>query len=146
MARADIPNGCRTGHGDRTKVLVAIEPRAYRTVIGRAIQMLRPHLEVAVVEPDHLLAEVVRLDPALVICSQTKPSTSDGERVWVEFRPYDEATAKVCVGGRCARLFEPNLDDLLSVVDAAEQLFRMPPDLPAASCLASYGNGGETSG
>jgi hypothetical protein len=67
---------------------------------------------------------VARLDPALVIYSQTKPSTSDDERVWVEFRPYDEASAKVCVSGRCTRLDEPNLDDLLSVVDGAERLFR----------------------
>jgi hypothetical protein len=80
---------------------------------------------------------VARLDPALVIRSQTKPSTSDDERIWVEFRPYDEASAKVCVGGRCTRLNEPNLDDLLSVVDGAERLYRTPPDLPAASCLAS---------
>jgi len=146
MARADIPNGRRTSHGDRTTFLVAIEPRAYRTIIGHAIQMLRPHLEVAVVEPNHLPAEVARLDPALVISGRTKPSTSDDERVWVKFRPYDEASAKVCVGGRCARLHEPNLDDLLSVVDEAERLFRTPSDLPAASCLASYGNGDETSG
>ena len=89
---------------------------------------------------------MARLDPALVIRGQTKPSTSDDERVWVEFRPYDEASAKVCVGGRCTRLNEPNLEDLLSVVDGAERLFRTPPDLPAASCLGSYGNGGETSG
>ena len=89
---------------------------------------------------------MARLDPALVIRSQTKPSTSDDERVWVQFRPYDEASAKVCVGGRCTRLNEPNLDDLLSVVDGAERLVRTPPALPAASCLASYGNGDETSG
>jgi hypothetical protein len=146
MARADTTNGCRTGHGDRTKVLVAIEPRAYRTVIGRAIQMLRPHLEVALVEPDDLSAEVAHLDPALVICGRPRPPTSDGERVWAVYRPYDETSAKVCVGGGCARLFDPNLDDLLSVVDGAERLFQKSPDLPAASCLASYGNGGEFSG
>jgi hypothetical protein len=67
---------------------------------------------------------VARLDPALVIRSQTNPSTTDDERVWVEFRPYDEASAKVCVGGRCTRLNEPNLDDLLSVVDGAERRLR----------------------
>lgn len=45
---------------------------------------------VADVEPDDLPAEVGRLDPALVICGQPRPPTSDGERVWVEYRPYDE--------------------------------------------------------
>ena len=146
MKRADIPNTCPASHDDRTKILVALEPRAYRTVIGRAIQILRPHLEVAVVEPDNLQAEVARLDPALVISSQPKPATSAGGPAWVELRPYDEASAEVCIGGRCAQLYEPDLDDLLSVVDEAERLSRTPPELPAASCLASYGNGGETSG
>ena len=145
MARADILHGCRTSHGDRTRVLVAKEPRAYRTVTGRAIQMLRPNLEVAVVEPDDLPAEVGRPDPALAICGQPRPPTSDAGRVWAVYRPF-ETSARVCVGDGCARLFDPNLDDLLSVVDGAERLFQTPPNLPAASCLASYGNGGESSG
>jgi hypothetical protein len=146
MMREVIPNEHPTSRDDRTKILVAVVPRAYRTVIGRAIQALRPHLEVTVVEPEDLQAEVARSDPALVICSQPKPATSDGGPAWAEFCPYDEAPTKVCIRGRCARLYEPNLDDLLSVVDEAERLSRTTPDLPVASCLASYGNGGETSG
>ncbi len=146
MRKDEIPNGCPTSHDDRTRILVAIEPRAYRTVIGRAIQILRPHLVVAVVEPDDLQAEVARLDPALVICSQPKPATSDGGPVWVEFRPYDEASVKVCICGRIARLYEPNLDDLISMVDEADRLRQIPTERPVASCRASYGDGGEESG
>src|SRR5215211_6670010 len=110
-----FPTGARPSHDGRTKILVAVEPRAYRTTIGRAIQILRPHLEVTVVEPDDLQAEVAHLDPVLVISGQPKPATSDGGPAWVEFRPYNEASAKVCIGGRCAQLYEPNLDYLLSV-------------------------------
>jgi hypothetical protein len=84
--REDIPNGCPTSRDDRTKILVAVELRAYRTAIGRAIQVLRPHLEVTVDEPDELQTEVARLEPALVICSQPKPATSDGGPAWVELR------------------------------------------------------------
>jgi hypothetical protein len=43
MKRADIPNRSPTSHDYRTKILVAMEPRASRTVIGRAIQVLRRH-------------------------------------------------------------------------------------------------------
>jgi hypothetical protein len=146
MRKDDIPNRCPTGNGGRTKTLVAIEPRAYRTVIGRAIQILRPQLEVTVVEPEDLQAKVARLDPALVISGQPKPATSDGGPAWVEFRPYDELSAKVYIGGRRAQLYDPNLDDVLTVVDEAESLSPTPPELPAASCLPSYGNGGKTSG
>jgi len=146
MRKDDIPNRCPTGNGGRTKILVALEPHAYRTVIGRAIQILHPHLEVTVVKPDDVQAEVARLDPALVISSQRKPATSDGGPAWVEFRPYDEVSAKVYIGGRRAQLHEPNLDDVLTVVDEAERLSRTPPELPVASSLATYENGGETSG
>ena len=146
MSKEYISSGCPTSRDDRTKILVAVEPRAYRSVIGRVIQVLRPHLEVAVVEPDELQAEVARLEPALVISSQPKLATSDGGPAWVELRPDEEASAKVCIGGRCARLYEPNLDDLLSVVDEAERFGRTPPGAPVASCLTSHGNGGEDCG
>jgi hypothetical protein len=146
--REVIPNECptnRDNRDDRTKILVAVEPRAYRTAIGRVIQDQRPHLEVTVVEPDDLQAEVAHLDPALMICSQPKPATSDRWPAWVEFRPYDEASVKVCIGGRFARLYEPNSDDLLSVVDEAERFGEIRTERQVASCLASYGNEGEGS-
>jgi hypothetical protein len=143
MMREVIPNGCPTSRDDRIKILVALAPRAYRTVIGRAIQALKPHLEVTVVEPDELHAKVARLEPALVISSQPKPTTSEGGPAWVDFRPYDEPSASVCIGGRCARLFEPGLNDLLSVVDEAERLSRTPPGAPVVSCPTSCGNSGE---
>ncbi len=146
MRREDITSGCERKPDEPTKVMVALEPRAYRTTIGRAIQVLRPHLEVTVVEPDELGEEVAHLDPALVISSQPKPATSEGGPAWVELRPYDEASARVCIGGRCTRLYEPNLDDLLSVVDEAQRLSRTPPGALLTSCLASGENGGEESG
>src|SRR5215207_3162129 len=60
MRRGDIPTGCATNPDDRKRVVVAVEPRAYRTAIGSAIQALRPHREVTVVEPDELQAEMAR--------------------------------------------------------------------------------------
>jgi hypothetical protein len=139
MRRGDITSGRERKPDNRTRVLVAVEPRAYRSAIGSVIQALRPHLEVTVVEPDELHAEVARLEPALVISSQPRPATSDGGPAWVELRLYEEASARVCIGGRCARLYDPNLYDLLSVVDEAERLSRTPPEGPLDLCLASYG-------
>ena len=37
---------------ERPKVLVAIEPRAYRDAIGRVVGDLRPSLDVRVVQPE----------------------------------------------------------------------------------------------
>ena len=41
---------------------------------------------------------------------------------------------------------EPDLDELLSVVDEAERFGQTPPEGPVALYLASYGNGGEDNG
>jgi hypothetical protein len=47
---------------------------------------------------------------------------------------------------RAVVTIEPDSDDLLSVVDEAERFGKTPPEASVASCLASYGNGGEDSG
>ena len=48
------------------QLIVAIEPRSYRQVIGQAIRALRPHVKVTILEPDTLGAGVRRLEPELV--------------------------------------------------------------------------------
>ena len=104
------------------RVLMAIEPRSYREVIGEAIRGLRPHLEVVIVEPDALEPEMARLDPELVICSRPSIVATNGRPAWIEFRPYDQPAATIYVGGRRFELEEVELEDLLSVVDEAERL------------------------
>ena len=66
--------------------MVAIEPLAYRTIIGNALQGLRPRVEVAC------------LKPGLVISEFSKPSGSS-EIAWIEFRPYNKALARVMYRG-----------------------------------------------
>ena len=104
------------------RVLMAIEPRSYREVIGEAIQGLRPHLEVTIIEPDALEPEMARLDPGLVICSRPSTAPANGRPGWIEFRPYAQPAAKIYVGGQRFELEEVDLEDLLSVVDEAERL------------------------
>ena len=104
-------------------VLMAIEPRSYRQVIGRTIQALRPHIEVVVLAPDTLEAGVTRLDPELVFADRPASSSSGGP-AWVEFRPYEEPPARVRLAGRSWELEEVDLPDLLSIVDRAEELAR----------------------
>jgi hypothetical protein len=105
-------------------VLVAIEPRSYRQVIGQTIQALRPHVEVVVLDPDTLEAGVARLDPDLVFANRPDTSAPTGRPAWVEFRPYEEPPARVCLAGRTWELEEVELSDLLSIVDEAEELSR----------------------
>ena len=88
------------------KVVMAAEPRVYREAIGETIKDLKPHIEVAIVDPEDLKRAVSNLDPELVICSQPDTFTPEGRPAWIEFRPYDEPTAKVCLGGRYSELEE----------------------------------------
>ncbi len=106
------------------RVLMSIEPRSYREVIGEAIRGLRPHLEVAIVEPDALEPEMARLDPELVIFSRPSIAATNGSPARIEFRPYDQPEARIYVGGRHFELEKVELEDLLSIVDEAERLAR----------------------
>ncbi|QIN81970.1 hypothetical protein GBA63_04410 [Rubrobacter tropicus] len=105
--------------GDRPVVLVAVEPRLYASAIGTAIGRLRPRLDLRVVDPDDLAAEVRRLGPRLVLCSQPyRRSGRDGGPVWVEFYPYAEAPKiSIRADGHCSTLEDADLEDLLSIVD-----------------------------
>ncbi len=105
------------------RILLAVEPRSYREAIGSAIRGLRPHVEVAIVEPGVLASEVVRLDPELVVCGQPDTVTPNRRPAWVEYRPYDD-WAEVCLDGRRSKLADVQLDDLLSIVDETEELAR----------------------
>jgi hypothetical protein len=110
------------------RIVMAVEPRSYREAIGSAIRALRPHVEVDIVEPGVLASEVVRLDPELVICGQPDTVTPNRRPAWVEYRPYDE-WAEVCLEGRRSKLADVQLDDLLSIVDEAEELTRTKGEL-----------------
>src|SRR4028118_868679 len=83
-------------------VLMAIEPRSYRQVIGRTIQALRPHIEVVVLEPSTLEAGVARLGPDLVFADRPDEACAPNGRpaAWVEFRPYEEPPARGRLAGR----------------------------------------------
>ncbi len=109
-------------------VLVAVEPRSYRQVIGQIIQALRPHIEVVVLEPSTLGAGVTRLRPGLVFANRPDTFAPNGRPAWVEFRPYEEPPARVCLAGRRRELGAVELDDLLSLVDEAEELSRARRD------------------
>ena len=110
------------------KVLIAVQPRSYREAIGEALRGLRPHLMVAIVEPEDLFVEVGQFEPELVFADQPDTLQSAGGRSWVEFRPYEEPPAKITLGGSLRELKEIDLPELLAVVDEAEELARTSRD------------------
>ena len=129
MAEAGEPREPRriaaaSGNDGPMKVLVAVEPRAYREAIGLTLQALRPQVRVAMCEPDDLLSEVSRLGPQLVIYSWPGADpVPEGVLGRVELRLSDtRQTATVAIGGHRSEVVNVELEDLLTAVDRTESL------------------------
>jgi hypothetical protein len=102
---------------DAPLVLFALRPRFYSEAIGRVVAELRPRLEVLVVEPEDLPAEMGRRTPALVLCSHPRPDGRDADAVrWAEYRPYEDPEV-VRVDGHDVLLPGLCLEDLIGLVD-----------------------------
>ena len=102
------------------KVLVSFRKShySYGEAIGRALEHLRPRLEVSVAGSEELAEEVSRLRPDLVISD--RPKGADIIADWVEIPTDVYPVSRICVGGRCRRSRNPSFDELLAVVDEAE--------------------------
>lgn len=100
------------------RVLVAMEPRSYREVIGYAIQGLRPNIAVSVADPRMLAAEVARLGPEMVIYSSPGEPPA-GITTWLEVPENPALPATLYQEGRRSELPEFDLPILLAVLDNA---------------------------
>ena len=52
---------------------MAVESRSYRQVMGKAVQALRPHVEVVVFDSSTLVAGITHLDPNIAF--ENRPET-----------------------------------------------------------------------
>ena len=106
------------------RVLVALEWRSYREAIARALQYRRPQAAVSVSDPEELDWEMNRLEPHVVICSQSTQQVRDGALCWVKMLIVgEELRAVVSVKGLSSTMV-PNihLADLAKLIDRAEIL------------------------
>lgn len=101
----------------KTHILMANEPRSYREAMAAGIRLLRPNVEVVVVEPDGLDAGVQRHEPDLVVCSKATDRVRYGVHAWIELYPESGARSTVNVDGEERAFEDIQLSDLLSVVD-----------------------------
>lgn len=97
-------------------VLFAIEPRSYAEAIGLAVAEMRPDLEVLIVDPDDLPAEMELREPALVFCGEERPDGCQQAVRWARFAPYD-APEVIRVDGISHRFPDLGLEDVLWLVD-----------------------------
>ena len=102
-------------------VLVVNEFRYYREVIANVVLMLRPDIVVRTAEPELFDHELSHLNPDLVVCSRATPTIRTRCSAWVELYPDGEPLGVVCIGGQSSTVHGIELDDLLSIIDRAEQ-------------------------
>jgi hypothetical protein len=110
------------------RILVALEEsyRVYQDVIAEAVLAHRPHTEVLTTEQDALQAEVARIDPDLVICSQHKKNAIDvtGVSAWFIVPTGSELSAELSLDGESSRVENPGLVEMLGFVDETEKFLQ----------------------
>jgi hypothetical protein len=90
-------------------------------VIAAGIALLRPTIEVATTRPEELALDVSRINPQVVISSQSEATSPAPVQAWVKI-PIDPAQpAEVLFGGRRRTVSGFTLEALLAIIDEAEQ-------------------------
>ena len=107
------------------RVLVTVEPRMYREAIALAVQRDRPNSEVMLVSEDVMDGQVEDFAPHVVVRNDSDRVVPEGLLGSVVCRMEvlytDGMAARVSVGGSSYRIEDATIEDLLSLVDKAEE-------------------------
>ena len=106
----------------RVRILVANEPRAYRTALAPALQGLRPGAEVTSLEPEAIDREIERLAPDLVICSRATEAVRNMALSWIELHPDGAPQSVISVRGQRSKVPGLDLAGILATIDETERL------------------------
>ena len=108
------------------RVLVTVEPRMYREAIALAVQRDRPEAEVMLVPEEDLDGQVESFAPHVLVRNDSDGAVPEGLLSSVVCRMEvlytDSMAAQVSVGGRSYRIEDATMEDLLALVDEAEEL------------------------
>ena len=108
------------------RVLVTVEPRMYREAIALAVQRDRPEAEVMLVPDEILDGQVKDFAPHVLVRNDSDRVVPEGLLGSVVCRMEvlytDGMAARVSVGGSSYRIEDATMEDLLSLVDEAEEL------------------------
>jgi len=75
-------------------------------------------------DPDILDYEIKYLKPQVVICEQATPAVREFATCWVEIQQRDPLRVTVNIRGRARITPDISFDELISVIDEAEDLAR----------------------
>jgi hypothetical protein len=105
------------------RVLIAMEEdhQLYRDVLAGSLKAMRPPLEVATAAPEDFEECLESFEPHVVICDGQNFARSEGPLAWIDL-PFDptrplQRPAQFWVEGRCREIPNPDLQNLLSMID-----------------------------
>src|ERR687894_3191304 len=108
------------------RVLITVEPRIYREALALAVQRHRPDAEVLMVQEGAMDGQVSGLAPHVLVRDDggaAFPEELLGSVVCrLEMLYTDHMAARVSVGGRSFTIEDARMDDLLALVDEAEEI------------------------
>ncbi len=108
------------------RVLVTVEPRMYREAIAFALQRSRPEVEVMLVPENVLDGQVEDFAPHVLVRNDSDGVVPEGLLGSVVCRMEvlytDGMAARVSVGGSSYTIEDASVEDLLALVDEAEDL------------------------
>jgi hypothetical protein len=102
------------------RVLVAIEPKMYREVLAFHICQQRPQSEVVLASPENLEATAERRRPHLTIANEVPPLLKE-MGFWVEVPNDGWLDTHISADGYSTTLHDVSLEDLVAVMDKAEE-------------------------
>ena len=105
------------------RILVAIEPQMYREVLAFHIRQQRPRTDIVLASAQTLEAEAKQTKLHLIVANEVPPVLKEtvGSFFWVEVHMNDPLVATIRNDGYSATIPDVSLQDLLAVVDKAEE-------------------------
>jgi hypothetical protein len=108
------------------RVLVTVEPRMYREAIALALQRRRPEAEVMLVPEEVMDGQVKEFAPHVLVRNDFDRAVPEELLSSVVCRMEvlytDGMAARVSVGGSTYTIEDATMEDLLALVDEAEDL------------------------
>ena len=108
------------------RVLVTVEPRMYREAIALALQRRRPEAEVMLVPEEVMDGQVKEFAPHVLVRNDFDRAVSEELLSSVVCRMEvlytDGMAARVSVGGSTYTIEDATMEDLIALVDEAEDL------------------------